>query len=149
MLYVQAASRPDRTHASFQAIMDGRLTLCLSPELLAEIRDVLSRENVRARFPGLTPQAVEIFTADVFARGTMIDPVPHAFTWGQHPQDDHLFNLAISTKAGYLVTWENRILKLGIDTTPAANLLRQLAPNLSIVSPANLAAKLKLQRETL
>src|SRR5258706_13645613 len=147
MLFLQAAPRPDRTHATFQAVNDGRLTLCLSAELLSEISDVLSRDRVRAKFSAVTPQVIERFTADVLSRGTMFDPVPHAFNWTQHPEDDHLFNLVIGSMAKYLVTWENRILKLGNDASAAGNLLRQLAPDLLIVSPVDFAAILKLQRE--
>ena len=85
-----------------------------------------------------------MFIADVLTRATVIDPMPHVFTWPQHPDDDHLFNAAIAAKARYLVTWETRILKLGTDTTPAAHLLRQLAPNLAIITPKQLADALRL-----
>jgi predicted nucleic acid-binding protein len=73
--------------------------------------------------------------------------VPEVFTWEEHPDDNHLFNLAISANAKYLVTWESRILKFGKGMTPAAQLLRQLAPELAIVTPAELAAELKRRRE--
>jgi predicted nucleic acid-binding protein len=46
-------------------------------------------------------------------------------------------------KARYLVTWETRILKLAIEKTPAADLLRQLAPDLVIVTPKQLADLLR------
>jgi putative PIN family toxin of toxin-antitoxin system len=146
MLFFQAASRPDRTRATFQAIQDNRVILALSPELLAEIQDVLNRDSIRAKFPALTPDAVNVFIADVLARGTMFDAIPHIFTWPQHRDDDHLFNLAIHAKAKYLVTWETRILKLLSDVTPAAALLRQLAPNLAIITPKQLADLLRLRK---
>jgi predicted nucleic acid-binding protein len=139
MVFFQAASRPDRTHTTFRAVQDKRVTLALSPELLAEIQDVLNRDSVRAKFPTLTSEAVQIFIDDVLARGVMYDRVPHAFSWPQHPDDDHLFNLAIHAKARFLVPWETRILKLANDTTPAADLLRQLAPDLAIITPKQLA----------
>jgi len=70
--------------------------------------------------------------------------VPEAFTWIEHPADDHLFNLAIRARAKYLVTWENCILKLGTDTSDAVHQLRKLAPQLTILSPVSLATALKL-----
>jgi putative PIN family toxin of toxin-antitoxin system len=143
MVFLQAAARPDRVHATFQAVRDKRVTLALSPELLAEIHDVLNRDSVRAKFPALTPEVVNAFVDDLLSRCSMIDRVPRAFTWPQHPDDDHVFNLAIHARARYLVTWEARILKLATDAAPAADLLRQLAPELEIITPRQLADLLR------
>ncbi|HZZ44313.1 MAG TPA: hypothetical protein VFE58_15370 [Tepidisphaeraceae bacterium] len=70
--------------------------------------------------------------------------MPKVFTWPQHPDDDHLFNLAIEANVTHLVTWETRILNLATDSTPSAILLRRLAPNLSIITPKQLAELLKI-----
>ena len=139
MLFLQAASRPDRVHASFQAIRDNRVKLCLSPELLEEVRDVLARPEQQARFPALTTEAVDAFLTEALSAAEMFDEIPSAFNWPEHPDDDHIFNLAIRANAKYLVTWETRILKLATAATPAAEMLRRLAPQLEIVSPKTLA----------
>jgi putative PIN family toxin of toxin-antitoxin system len=144
MVFLQEASRPRRTHAIFQAIREGRLALILTAEIVAEVRDVLNRDAIRRKFPALTPEAVTTFVADKLARATFIESVPQTFTWSLHPDDDHLFNAAIAASAKYLVTWESRLLKLGNDTTPDANRLRQLAPQLEIVTPVQLAEILRL-----
>jgi putative PIN family toxin of toxin-antitoxin system len=145
MVFFQAASRPDRMHATFRAINDNRLTLVLSRDLLAEIQGVLNRDSVRLKFPALTAERVKAFIADVLARCKMFENVPLAFTWPQHPDDDHVFNLAIESKAKYLVTWETRIIKLGSELSPSGKLLRQLAPDLEIVTPKQLADFLQAQ----
>jgi putative PIN family toxin of toxin-antitoxin system len=144
MVFLQAATRPDRTHATFQLIKDGRATLCVSPALLLDVEGVLKRDNVRAKFPALTSEAVTAFITEVLTQSTMFDPIPFVFTWPHHPDDDHLFNLAIHARAGFLVTWETRILNLATDTAPAAGLLARLAPDLAIVTPKQLADTLKL-----
>jgi putative PIN family toxin of toxin-antitoxin system len=138
MIFLQSAARPGRVHRSFQLVRDGAVSLCLSPDLLAEVRDVLSRGAVRRRFPALTDEGVDAFLADVLADGELFPVVPAAFTWPHHPDDDHIFNLAICSGATYLVTWETRILDLGTKPNPAGDLLRQLAPNLSIITPVRL-----------
>ncbi len=115
----------------------------MSAELLAEVRDVLSRPEYQARFPALTIERVEVFLAEMIARAANFDPVPNLFTWPQHPDDDHVFNLAIHAKAKRLVTWEARILRLGTEPSPAADLLRQLAPDLRIVTPMKFAEELR------
>jgi putative PIN family toxin of toxin-antitoxin system len=144
MVFLQEASRPQRTHAIFQAIRDGRLTLILTAEILAEVRDVLNRDAIRRKFPALTPEAVTTFVADILAHSMFIESAPNAFSWPLHPDDDHLFNAAIAAAAKYIVTWESRLLKLGTDTTPDAHTLRQLAPQLEIVTPVQFADILRL-----
>jgi putative PIN family toxin of toxin-antitoxin system len=145
MVLLQGAARPGRIHATLQAIRQGRLTLCLSGALLVEVEDVLNRATVREKFPALTPAVAKAFIDDLLAHGTVFVTTPHLFTWPQHPDDDHSLNLAIVAKAKYLVTWEKRIIKLGMDATPAAKLFRKLVPDLKIVSPKTLAETLKTE----
>lgn len=106
MVFLQAAISPERRYATFEAVEDKRLTLCTSPELMAEVRDVLIRPSLVAKYPALTPERVAQFLDSVNIASRFFSAVPHSFTWPQHPEDDHLFNLAIEAKAGYLVTWK-------------------------------------------
>ena len=143
MVLLQAAIHPNRRYATFDAVEDKRLTLCVSPALIAEVRDVLTRPAMVAKFPALTVERVAQFLDSLNLAATSFRSVPCAFTWPQHPDDDHLFNLAIAAQCEYLVTWESRILKLLTTKTPAAELLRTLSPTLTIVTPAELAERLK------
>lgn len=135
MIFLQMAARPARVHATYQAILEKRVALALSPALLAEVHDVLNRPNVRAKFPALTSAAVDVFLADLISHGTLAQAIPDRFTWPEHPDDDHLFNLAIHAQARFLVTWETRILKFASDQSEAAGNLRRLAPQLQMVTP--------------
>ena len=143
MLFLQAAVQPVRVHRSFQAVQEGLVMLCLSAELLAEVRDVLTRRKIRQRFPALTPEAVDAFITETAAMARMFDPVPSPFTWPTDPDDDHIFNLAIHAQAEYLVTWETRILRLPLETSESGSMLRRLAPQLQIVNPEQFAQVLK------
>jgi len=143
MLFFQAASQPHRIHATMKALTDGRLILCVSPELIGEVTDVLTRPEYRVKFPALTPTNVAAFLNDLQSRAQVFDPVPRVFTWPEHPDDDHVFNLSIHARARYLVTWETRILRLHTAPSDAAELLKRLAPDLSIVTPKVLADLLK------
>jgi putative PIN family toxin of toxin-antitoxin system len=143
MIFLQWAALPEgRHHATIRALYDGRIRLCVSRALLDEVRDVLTRPAVRALSPNLTPERLKQVLAVTLEKSEWVADVPAAFTWPQHPDDDHLFNLAISAKAELLVTWESRILKLGTDTAPDAQRLRTLAPQLQIVTPKLLADRL-------
>jgi putative PIN family toxin of toxin-antitoxin system len=144
MVFLQIVTVPNRTHATLQAIRNGAATLCLSLALVAEMRDVLSRQKIRVGFPALTPQVVEDFVAEMLSLATLFDPVANVFTWLHHPDDDHIFNLAVEAKADFLVTWENRILKLAGDVTDDGKRLRALAPELKIVTPKQFSEQLRL-----
>jgi len=115
----------------------------LSPELVEEVRDLLSRPNIRAKAPHLTDERVVAVLAVAAKHADWFQDVPKAFTLPAHPDDDHLFNLAIEARAEYLVTWETRLLGLQGVQTAEAKRLRELAPGLSIVSPRDLAETLK------
>jgi uncharacterized protein len=127
MLFLQAAVQPIRVHRTFQAVQEGLVRLCLSAELLAEVRDVLTRAKVRKKFSALTPEAVDAFISETAAMATIFEP-PSVFTWPVDPGDDHIFNLAIHARAEYLVTWETRMLKLTNEMSETAESLRHLAP---------------------
>ena len=148
MLFLQAAVQPQRVHRSFQALQDGEVTLCVSLELLSEVRDVLTRDKVRDKFPSLTPEAVDAFISETVEKVELFDRVPSRFTFPLDPNDDHIFNLAISAGADYLVTWDKRILRLETGQSEAGDALRQLAPQLRIVNPEEFATLLRTEESS-
>lgn len=144
MVFYQWAVLPKgKLHGTARAAIDGSVRLCLSPALVDEIKGLLTRPAIQARSRFLTPELVSRFLEHIIRHSEIISNVPNAYTWPQHPDDDHLFNLAIHTKAKYLVTWEKRILGLPSSSTQSADLLRQLAPGLIIITPTQFAAELR------
>lgn len=144
MVFFQWAALPaNRQHRSIKAIYDGAIRLCLSSELIEEVRDLLSRPNIRAKSPQLTDERVTAVLAAAAEHADWFQHVRKLFTLPLHPDDDHLFNLAIEAQPAYLVTWEGRLLALRTAKTDAAKQLRQLAPGLSILTPKELAEALK------
>lgn len=108
MIFFQWAALPeDRQHRTVKALYDGSLRLCLSRELLDEVRDVLTRPEVRPKAPSLTPDHVNQVIDAAKDLADWFAAVPRAFTLPAHLHDDHLFNLAIEAKAAYLVTWRH------------------------------------------
>jgi predicted nucleic acid-binding protein len=69
--------------------------------------------------------------------------VPEVFSLAHHPDDDHVFNLAIAAKAPYLITWENRILRLQDAQSEDGIRLRTLSPGLRILRPVEFVQKLR------
>jgi putative PIN family toxin of toxin-antitoxin system len=144
MVFFQWAALPsDRQHATIKALYDGSVRLCMSQALLDEIKDVLTRPEIQARAPHLTPERLRQILSAILELSDWFADVPPVFTWPQHPDDDHVFNLAIAAKAEYLVSWERRLLKLESDASADAEKLRSLAPQLKIITPKVLAETLK------
>ncbi len=146
MLFFQWAALPaDRQHATIRAVYEGSVRLCISKELLDEVRDVLSRPELMRCSPNLTPDRLQQVLSLILERAEWVADVPSVFSWQQHSDDDHIFNLAIASGAKYLVTWESRILKLATKTNDDAQRLRMHAPQLEIITPKELATLLKAE----
>jgi putative PIN family toxin of toxin-antitoxin system len=144
MVFLQWALLPkERQHSTIKALYDGSIRLCMSNALFNEVRDVLSRPEMRERAPSLTAERLKQVLADTIELSEWFSEVPDAFTWKQHPDDDHVLNLSIAAKAEYLVTWEQRIRRLAGDNAQDAQLLRSLAPQLEIITPKQLAERLR------
>ena len=135
--------QPERQHATVTALANKAIRLCLSPELVLEIRNVLLRPELQAKYKTLTREHVAAILSQARLFADWFEKVPRRFTMSSHPKDDHILNLAIESKAEYLVTWEGRILRLLSDTNAEAEQFRRLAPQLKIVTPKGLAERLK------
>ena len=139
MLFLQAATHEaGPAFACFQLVDEGRLTLCLSPAILAEVRDVLGRPKIRRKFPHLTGERVEEFLARAAAQGVVLDEVPEAFRYARDPDDEPYLNLALAAHAQYLVSRDKDLLDLMADSA-----FRGQYPGLSVVDPAALLRKLR------
>ncbi|HWB58271.1 MAG TPA: PIN domain-containing protein [Chthoniobacteraceae bacterium] len=144
MIFFQWAALPEnRQHQTIKALYEGSIRLCLSPAHLTEIKDVLTRPEIMQKAPNLTPQRVENVLFEALALADWFDDVPVRFSLPAHPDDDHIFNLAIAANVRYLVTWESRLLALATRESPEARQLRALAPRLEIIAPPQLAERLR------
>ena len=144
MVFFQWAALPaDRQHATVKALYDGTIRLCLSPELIEEVRDLLARPAIRAKAPSLTDARVADVLAAAVQHADWFEQVASVFTLPDHPDDDHVLNLAIQAQARYLVTWENRLLALEDSDRAEARRLHELAPALAVLSPKDFAEELK------
>jgi hypothetical protein len=80
MLFFSAAARPARFRPVFDLVKRRVVTLCLSPDVLREIRDVLTRPKLTAKYPALTHEAVDAFLAEHLRAAHWVDDVPEQFT---------------------------------------------------------------------
>jgi uncharacterized protein len=131
MVFVQAlANAKGPACACYELVRGGRLTLYVSPEIVAEVGDVLGRPKVRRKLPTLTDERVEAFLRDVLGRAAMLSDVPETFRLERDPKDERYINLAVAADASYLVTWDRDLLDLMNDEG-----FRQQFPHLMILEP--------------
>jgi putative PIN family toxin of toxin-antitoxin system len=138
---LQAAARPNGPPgACLQAVRTGDLELFLSPEIVAEVQDVLTRPKTLRKFPGLTPNAVALFLQDVLNRSVLLTGVPKAYTLARDPKDEPYIHLAIAMGAAYLVSRDKDLLDLMADAD-----FRRDYPALTILDPPALLRELASQ----
>jgi predicted nucleic acid-binding protein/ribosomal protein S21 len=133
MVYLQAAAQAAGPAAAcLQAARAGRLELVTSPEIITEVRDVLTRPKTLRKFPALTSDAVEVFLQDVIrhavlvsgapmifrhegapevfqgelTRVVLVPGAPMVFRYEGDPKDEPYVNLALALGAVYLASWD-------------------------------------------
>lgn len=125
--------------ACLQAVRDGRLELIVSPDVLVEVRDVLTRPKSLRKFPALTLETVELFLDDVTSHAITLVDVPKVFKLARDPMDEPYLDLAIAAGARYLVSRDNDHL---LDLMRDEGFRRQY-PDLAIIDPATLLRELR------
>jgi putative PIN family toxin of toxin-antitoxin system len=145
MVFLQAASRPWRLHGLFEAARNGRLTLYVSPDVLAEVQDVLMRPEIQRRFPALTPVVVRAFLADVLSFAVLDRDVPKAFSFPRDPKDEKYLNLAIAAGAQYVASADGDLLSLMDETTADGQAFRTRFPEIEIIKPGALMTLLETE----
>src|SRR5689334_4932625 len=104
-VFVQGiANRNSPARKALRLFFDGKVTLYISDAILREVRDVLSRPEIRRLLPGITDRIVNAFFIQLEAKALPITNVPEEFRYERDPDDEMFINLAIVTDAAYLVS---------------------------------------------
>ena len=113
----------------------GRLSLVISPDILAELHDVLSRSQLRRDFPLLTDEKVEQLIETLLLKGRLLRNVPRRFELPRDPEDEPYLNAAIESGAQFLVTRDRDLLDLmNLDTKQRRDFQFRF-PQLKILNP--------------
>ena len=136
MIFLQGAARPDGVAAACFAAVDLQLVeLCLSKDIVAEVRDVLFRAELRRKFSSLTDELVDQFLKAARSRAFWISEPPRVFTLDLDPKDEPYLNLALASEADFLVSRDRDILDLAHPNDADGKRLRALSPKLRVVEP--------------
>ena len=113
MVCLQAAAREESPAAACLRLAENRIIrLFLSRPILREIRDVLSRPEIQARFSELTEETVDSFVERLRKSSALIEPVPRRFDYPRDVDDEAYVNLAIEVEADFLVSRDKDLLDL-------------------------------------
>jgi uncharacterized protein len=136
-VYLQAVLRPDGPAAAcLHRVEVGAAMLVVSDEIMAEVEEVLGRpEFHRPRPRSLNPTLVREFLGWLRELASMVHEVPHVFSYARDPNDEPYLNLAIATRAAYIVTRDRDLLDLNVPESEPGKELREHLPGIGILDP--------------
>jgi putative PIN family toxin of toxin-antitoxin system len=136
MIFLQGATRATGPAAAcLRLVQNSFVRLYLTEDVLAELGDVLTRPQVRKRFPLLTREYVESFLSGLRGVADIVANVPASVTLQRDPKDEKYLNLAIAVGARYLVSRDKDLLDLASEPPNEGRTVRERFPNLAILDP--------------
>ena len=127
------ASRKSPARRASRLFFSGAVTLYVSADTMAELRDVLNRPSIRKSFPKLTDRLVNALLEKVQREAIFIWNVPEEFRFERDPKDECYLNLAIVTNAKCIVSRDKDLLDLMTAMNPNAVTFRQRYPFLKVI----------------
>lgn len=111
------------------AALDGRIELVMSPALLEEIADVLSRPRIRKR---LSADDAQLFLADIASQVVMLADPADPPSVCRDPDDDYLVALTLTAGAEVLVSGDGDLLaverdRAGVEVLTPRHLIDRLS----------------------
>jgi len=105
--------------------------LVISPSILAEVRDVLSRPWLRTRL-AWTDRRTDEFLRDIVGRAFVVEPVLRINVIQRDPDDNRVLEAAVAGNAADVVSGDKDLLSLGryqrIEVVTPAAFVAVLAP---------------------
>src|SRR5712692_10371127 len=146
-VFVQGiANRNSPARKALRLFFDGAISLFVSEAILREVRDVLSRPEVRRPLPGINDRIVNAFLTQLEARAILITNVPEEYRYERDPDDEMYINLAIVTNASYLVSRDQDLLDLMTASTDVASKFRSRYPFLRIMNAADFVSEIESRK---
>ena len=130
MVYLQALTSNGPAYRLLELVEDGSVELFLSPPILAEIRNVLSRPKIRNKNRNLNDERMNAFLNKLAAMATVLTDVHAHVQFPRDPKDEPYLNLALTVGAPYLVSRDPDLLDLMADVA-----FRSAYLNLTILDP--------------
>lgn len=128
--------RNNAAHKCLELVDAGVVQLCLSPDVISEIEDVLNRPELLRKFPLLKSEDSQTLLRTARNKALLMTDVPKVFPLPRDPDDEPYTDLAVAANAAFLVTWNERHLTylMRQDTPEGIDFCRRF-PNVKIVDP--------------
>jgi uncharacterized protein len=97
-----------------QHVEQGRISLCTSPWLIAELYDVIQRPKLRKQLRRSNTTADETIAAYIRDVETVVQPTQVVKRIAADPDDDHVLACALAAKADYIVSGDRHLRDLKI-----------------------------------
>lgn len=117
----------------WQLVKDDTVELIISPAILDEVQDVLTRSETRSRFSQATNEAVAGFIDEILEQATFVKSVKQHFEYPRDPKDEPYINLAASSNAHYIVSRDKDLLDLMTSYDKVSKEFRQRFRPLKVV----------------
>lgn len=114
---------------------DEIIQLFLSPEVLAEMREVMLRPEFLAKFETFTEIMIERYLEELAKKSIILNAVPKLFKLPRDPDDEDYINLAVEAEADYIVTRDKDLLDLMTGHDNPSKEFRQKFRPLKVVEP--------------
>lgn len=113
MVLIQALLRESSPAGMcLQIVSDRTIELATSTETMSELEDVLSRTRFRSKFKTLTDERIQAYIDEIRRISTHISVVGDFYKLLRDPKDSPYINLAVTSKAQFLVTRDWDMLEL-------------------------------------
>jgi len=122
--------------------------LLISNDVLLEIKDVLTRPKLLAKFPRLTQERVDTLIKTLHKKAQFIGFVPRRFEYARDPKDERYINLALAAGAKYIVSRDTDLLDLMDERKQGAKEFQAEFPTLTIIDPVAFLKIVRSLRET-
>lgn len=142
MIFLQAAARRASPSGACLALAEeGVLELYISPAILAEVQDVISRPRIRSKFRQLTDEVVAEFISRIERIAVSLEETGRTIILTRDPKDEPYLNLAAACQAEYLVSRDRDLLE-------GARPIAELLPTLQIVDPVTFLVALRAELDS-
>jgi putative PIN family toxin of toxin-antitoxin system len=145
VVFLQGAGRRgNAARKCLDLVDDGTVQLCLSPDVLGEIEDVLHRPEILRKFPLIDSEDSQTLLRTARNKALLLADVPKAFQLPRDHDDEPYTDLAIAADAEFLVTWNDRHLTylMRQETLEGVEFCRRF-PNIKIVDPPTFLAEIR------
>ena len=135
-VYLQAfLSGKGAAHKCRKLVDDNLIELYISRDVFNEIKDVLTRPEIRVKFPHATAEAAVAFIEEMNRKAVFVRSVGRHFELPRDRKDEPYINLAVEIGAHYIVSRDKDLLDLMTDYKEESKEFRQKFRPLKIVAP--------------